>query len=169
MERIKKLKKNEDYIQESFTIKLNDRFILFTCYLNKDKCFKIHLGYSKIPLNENADSQIRSELVSFLEGKKNNLSSPFSLTCNDKHLMVYTKLMEVTFGKTLTYSDLAYKAGLSNPRVVGNILAKNPLPVVIPCHRIIGRDKTLRGYAFGIEMKQLLLSWEAQKNEAWHI
>jgi O-6-methylguanine DNA methyltransferase len=168
MEQKKQLENLEEYPEESFTIKLANRFILFKCLLKQDKCVKIYLEFSSVPLNENTQSAIKSELILFLNGNKNNVSSLFSLTCNEKSLMVYKKLMKTPFGETLTYSDLANKTGLSNPRFVGNILSKNPLPIVIPCHRIIGKDKTLRGYAFGVEMKRSLLTWEAKKNETWH-
>jgi|GEM_PF-1280857 O-6-methylguanine DNA methyltransferase len=159
----KQIKYPDKRLQESFTVKIFDRLILFKCLIKQDKCCKIELEFSQLPVNQDINTPIKSEIISILNSDKNNISNLFDLTCNDRQLMVYKELMEVPYGETRNYSELSIKTGFSSPRYIGNILSKNPLPIVIPCHRIIGKDKTLRGYAFGLEMKQLLLSWEARK------
>jgi methylated-DNA-[protein]-cysteine S-methyltransferase len=77
---------------------------------------------------------------------------------------VWRALCEIPYGATTTYGELA--AGLGNPsasRAVGLANGRNPIPIVIPCHRVIGRDGTLVGYGGGLPMKQRLLALEGVK------
>ena len=74
---------------------------------------------------------------------------------------VWGAVSGIPFGKTKSYSDLAHD--INNPksvRAVGLANGKNPFPIVIPCHRVIGKDKSLTGYAFGLNVKKWLLEHE---------
>ncbi len=75
---------------------------------------------------------------------------------------VWDVLLEVGFGETASYGQIAKRLGMTNAasRAVGLANGRNPIPIVIPCHRIIGADGTLTGYAGGLERKQTLLSLE---------
>lgn len=74
---------------------------------------------------------------------------------------VYKKLLEVPEGKITTYGDLARAVGLKNgQRVVGQIMARNKFPVLIPCHRVVRSDGQLGGYAYGQKVKANMLSRE---------
>ncbi|NYJ00723.1 methylated-DNA-[protein]-cysteine S-methyltransferase [Nocardioides thalensis] len=75
---------------------------------------------------------------------------------------VWEQLRGVAFGETASYGEIAKRLGMTNAasRAVGLANGRNPIPIVIPCHRIIGADGTLTGYAGGLERKQLLLSLE---------
>ena len=77
---------------------------------------------------------------------------------------IYRKLLEVPPGHVTTYSDLAKAINLKNgQRIVGRIMKKNPLPVIIPCHRVVKSDGTVGGYAYGTERKKQILSKEGLK------
>ena len=79
-------------------------------------------------------------------------------------IKVYKKLLEVPEGKVTTYGDLAKAVGLVNgQRAIGNIMKKNPFPVIVPCHRVIKSDGTVGGYAYGTERKKYMLSKEGLK------
>ena len=75
---------------------------------------------------------------------------------------VWTALLDVGFGETATYGQVASRLGMTNAasRAVGLANGRNPIPIVIPCHRVIGANGTLTGYAGGLERKQTLLSLE---------
>lgn len=74
---------------------------------------------------------------------------------------VWEELSNIPFGTTRTYSDLAVALGDPNlSRAVGAANGKNPIMIIIPCHRVIGKDLTLTGYAGGLEMKRTLLELE---------
>ena len=75
---------------------------------------------------------------------------------------VWAQLAAIGYGETASYGEIAHRLGKTNAasRAVGLANGSNPIPVVIPCHRVIGANGTLTGYAGGIERKQLLLSLE---------
>jgi len=105
---------------------------------------------------------VRRELDEYFEGRR----QAFDLSVDLREVTPFTErvLMElsrVPFGQTATYSDLATRAG--NPkaaRAVGMTMNRNPIPIVLPCHRVIGADGSLVGYAGGLERKVALLTLE---------
>jgi methylated-DNA-[protein]-cysteine S-methyltransferase len=79
----------------------------------------------------------------------------------DFQLKVWEQVMKVEFGETASYLDIALQTGSkNNTRAVGLANGKNPIPIVIPCHRIIGVNGKLTGYAGGLERKRWLLQHE---------
>lgn len=76
---------------------------------------------------------------------------------------VWRALLSVPWGQTVSYGDIANTMGRpSSTRAVGSAVGKNPISIVIPCHRVIGKDGSLTGYAGGIERKKFLLNLESQ-------
>ena len=79
-------------------------------------------------------------------------------------LKIWNALLQIPSGGLTTYSDLAQKAGYEGAqRAVGTALGNNPVVLLIPCHRVIGADGSLTGYAGGIEKKRALLELEHAK------
>ena len=76
--------------------------------------------------------------------------------------LVWAELQRIGYGETASYGEVAGRLGMTNAasRAVGLANGRNPIPIVIPCHRVIGANGTLTGYAGGIERKQTLLSLE---------
>lgn len=76
--------------------------------------------------------------------------------------LVWGELVKVGYGETATYGEIAHRIGRTNAasRAVGLANGSNPIPIVVPCHRVIGANGTLTGYAGGLERKQLLLELE---------
>jgi len=97
----------------------------------------------------------------------------FDLPLNQRELTdfqraVHTTLMATRPGETISYAELAEKAGFSGAaRAVGQVMASNPFPIVVPCHRVIHRDGSLGSYsaASGAASKQQLLAAERQMNQ----
>jgi len=74
---------------------------------------------------------------------------------------IYKKLLQVPPGKITTYGELSRAVGFENgQRVIGQIMKKNPFPVIIPCHRVVKSNGDIGGYAFGINVKKTMLSKE---------
>ena len=75
---------------------------------------------------------------------------------------VWAQLRAIGWGETASYGEIAHRLGMTNAasRAVGLANGRNPIPIVVPCHRVIGANGTLTGYAGGLERKQLLLSLE---------
>ena len=83
---------------------------------------------------------------------------------SDLSSRVYKKLLEVPRGKVTTYAELAKAVGIENgQRAIGNIMNKNPNPILVPCHRVVRSDGSVGRYAFGQAEKTQLLSSEGVK------
>jgi methylated-DNA-[protein]-cysteine S-methyltransferase len=87
---------------------------------------------------------------------------PLAPQGSDFQLRVWDQLRTIGYGETASYGQVAARLGMTNAasRAVGLANGRNPIPVVIPCHRVIGANGTLTGYAGGLERKQTLLSLE---------
>jgi methylated-DNA-[protein]-cysteine S-methyltransferase len=76
---------------------------------------------------------------------------------------VWAELVRIPYGTTISYAELARRIGAPQAvRAVGRANGANPIPIVVPCHRVIGADGTLTGYAGGLEKKRALLALEAR-------
>ena len=74
---------------------------------------------------------------------------------------IYKKLLHIPSGKITSYGELAHSVGLKNgQRAIGQILKKNPFPVIIPCHRVVKSNRMIGGYAFGVDIKRNMLTKE---------
>ena len=94
-----------------------------------------------------------------LEGQEARL--PLDLRGTDFQIKVWTALREIPIGETRSYSDLAEMVGLPRAvRAVANACASNPVPLILPCHRVIRKDGSLGGYGLGLPRKRLLLAKE---------
>lgn len=103
-------------------------------------------------------------LIRYFDGNKVSFDFPLLLEgLTNFTLKVYEKVKEIGYGETRTYKDIATSLGdYKLSRAVGNALRINPLPIVIPCHRVIGSDGSLRGFMGkeGMEIKKSLLNLE---------
>lgn len=73
---------------------------------------------------------------------------------------VWQELLKIPFGHTVTYGDIARRVGCRSSQAVGQAIGRNPIAIIIPCHRVVGADGSLTGYAYGLETKKKLLQWE---------
>ncbi len=77
---------------------------------------------------------------------------------------VWLALRDIPYGKTVSYGELAFKSGRpSAARAIGQALHRNPLPIILPCHRVVGSSGKLTGYAGGVDLKRRLLELEARR------
>ncbi|ANH38905.1 Methylated-DNA--protein-cysteine methyltransferase [Nocardioides dokdonensis FR1436] len=102
------------------------------------------------------------QLAAYFAGERRDFDLPLAPVGSDFQQRVWAQLQEIGFGETASYGQVALRLGMTNAasRAVGLANGRNPIPVVIPCHRVIGANGTLTGYAGGLERKQLLLSLE---------
>jgi O-6-methylguanine DNA methyltransferase len=98
-----------------------------------------------------------------LKGSSLDFTLKFLIKATDFQENIYRSLIEVPMGSTITYKDLASKAGSKAYRAVGTCMAKNPLPPFIPCHRVFGSHGSLGGYNGGLDLKHKLLGFEGYK------
>ena len=79
---------------------------------------------------------------------------------------IWKLLLEIPYGKTLSYGDLAVQSGRSpkSAQAVGQAVGRNPIAILIPCHRVLDRNGSLTGYAWGTDIKKALLDLESENN-----
>ena len=115
----------------------------------------------KTPLLERAQEQI----MEYFDGRRQEFDLPLVFVGTDFQKKVWQALQEIPDGKTCSYGDLAEKIGCpGGARAVGAANHCNPLPILVPCHRVVGAKGQLTGYAGGVELKQVLLALEQGKN-----
>ena len=113
----------------------------------------------RLPLDD-----VRRELDEYFAGKRRTFDLPLDLRVAPFHAAVLAELARVPYGETDTYGALAAKVGKPKAaRAVGTVMNRNPIPIVLPCHRIVGASGALTGYAGGLEIKRHLLQLEGAK------
>lgn len=115
---------------------------------NKDKVHEILL-------------QASSELKEYFAGKRKKFDVPLDLKGTPFQVKVWKELLKIPFGQTCSYRDIALK--IRNPkavRAVGGANGKNPVCIIVPCHRVIAADGSLGGYSGGLHIKRELLALE---------
>ncbi|MET4158471.1 methylated-DNA--[protein]-cysteine S-methyltransferase [Agromyces sp. PvR057] len=101
------------------------------------------------------------ELAEYLAGARTGFDLPLAPTGDEFQHAVWAMLREIPYGGTVTYGELAARLGDRNlARRVGNAVGRNPLSIVVPCHRVVGAGGSLTGYAGGLERKRMLLELE---------
>lgn len=102
-----------------------------------------------------------AQLDEYFKGKRKGFDLKLSPKGTEFQKKVWNELMNIPFGETLTYKDIASKIGnIKAVRAVGNANGKNPISIVVPCHRVIGSSGELTGYAGGLDRKAWLLKHE---------
>jgi methylated-DNA-[protein]-cysteine S-methyltransferase len=102
----------------------------------------------------------RRQVEAWFGGSRREFSVELSPRGSPFQRRVWDALRRIPFGKTRSYGDVARIVG-SSPRAVGRANATNPICLIVPCHRVVGSDGSLTGYAFGEETKRRLLEFEA--------
>lgn len=108
-----------------------------------------------------AGAALRRQLDEFFAGERREFDIPLAPRGTGFQKSVWAELVKIPFGETISYGELARRLG--NPsasRAVGRANATNPIALIVPCHRVIGANGTLTGYAGGIERKEQMLAWE---------
>ena len=110
---------------------------------------------------------VREQLAEYFAGERQQFDVPLKLAGTPFQQRVWQELVGIPFGTTISYAEVARRLGRPTAaRAVGAANARNPIAVVVPCHRVIGADGKLTGYAGGINKKQWLLAWERRATAA---
>ena len=103
----------------------------------------------------------RAELLEYFQGKRREFDLPLAPNGTPFQQKVWSELAKVPYGTVVTYGELAARVGSPKAcRAVGQANHNNPLPIFLPCHRVVGAKGALTGYAGGLELKQWLLRLE---------
>lgn len=108
-------------------------------------------------------ARARQQLIEYFAGTRQQFDLPLRLTGTQFQSKVWTALTEIPYGRTCSYGDIARQLGQPHAmRAVGAANGRNQIPIIIPCHRVIGADGSLGGFSSGLWRKQILLELEAR-------
>jgi methylated-DNA-[protein]-cysteine S-methyltransferase len=110
--------------------------------------------------------QAARELREYFAGERQEFSVPLDFTGTEFQNKVWRALRSIPFGETRSYGELAAQIGAPKAsRAVGAANGRNPIPIILPCHRVIGSSGSLTGFGGGLPMKQQLLAHEKTHNQ----
>ncbi|HXW81261.1 MAG TPA: methylated-DNA--[protein]-cysteine S-methyltransferase [Acidimicrobiales bacterium] len=116
--------------------------------------------------NDTGFDELRRQLGEYFDGERREFGIPLRASGNDLQRRVWGLLRQVPYGETSTYGQLARElADGTTPQDVGAAVGRNPLSILVPCHRIVGSTGKLTGYAGGLRRKQFLLDLERSRAE----
>ncbi len=119
---------------------------------------------SKEGVKTDFTDKVYRQLIEYFEGKRKTFDIELSLEGTDFQRKVWVALQRIPYGETRSYKDIAIM--IESPkasRAVGMANNKNPIGIIVPCHRVIGSSGKLVGYAYGLDMKKQLLELEKNK------
>lgn len=99
----------------------------------------------------------------YFSGSEPDFMPPLELHGSDFRRRVWAELAKIPYGETVTYGEIAKKLGVKSAQAVGGAVGHNPVSIIVPCHRVLGADGSLTGYAGGTDKKARLLELERGK------
>lgn len=132
-------------------------------YIMADEKFLLRVGFNPIILTEPNEIIIKTikQLEEYFKGDRKYFDLPLNPKGTEFQKQVWSQLIKIPYGKTKSYKEIAISIGkLKGYRAIGNANNKNPIAIIIPCHRVIGSNNKLTGYAGGLVIKQFLLEHE---------
>jgi len=145
--------------EETFYISIQDLGLKVQAV--KEDGLLVHINLS---IADGADALASSLLArrfqEVLKGKRDRSSIPFKARGTPFQKRVWDATCRIPFGRLASYSEIAFEVGCGSPIAVGQALKYNPLPIIIPCHRVVGKKGDLTGFSCGLRIKALLLEFE---------
>ncbi len=137
-------------------------------YITADDEALLSVSFSAETIKNNLQNKIIKDTIKQLDeyflGRRKNFDLPICPKGSDFQKLVWSELLKIPYGELKTYKDIAISIGNPNAsRAVGNANNKNPIAIIIPCHRVIGSNGNLTGYAGGLDKKQKLIKFEKSK------
>lgn len=132
-------------------------------YLGKGLMPQLAQSGAVLPILKEAASQIEE----FLAGKRQQFSLSLRPEGTDFQQRIWQELQKIPYGQHISYSELAARVGNPNAvRAAGSACGKNPLPLIVPCHRVLRTGGALGGFAWGLDVKEQLLNLEGQQKRS---
>ncbi len=118
-------------------------------------------SYKETTKDDSFQKEIKKELMEYFEGKRKVFEIPLEVEGTEFQKKVWTEMAKIPFGERMSYGELAEKSGCpKGARAVGLACNKNKIPIIIPCHRVVGKNGNLTGFAGGLDIKAQLLKLE---------
>ena len=109
---------------------------------------------------------VRQQLTEYFAGERREFDLPLKLSGTEFQMSVLHALQQIPYGETTSYADIAERIGRPRAvRAVGAANGRNPIPIIVPCHRVIGSHGDLTGFGGGLDTKEALLRLEAEHSQ----
>ena len=145
------------------TLVANEQSLIAILWEN-EKAGRVKLSPTEETKTHPVLMETENQLKEYFKGERTHFTLPLEFLGTDFQKKVWKNLQKIPYGKTYSYSDLAKKIGSpQSSRAVGAANGKNPLSIVCPCHRVIGKSGKLVGFAGGLQNKIFLLGLEQGK------
>lgn len=134
--------------------------------LSSNETHLLQLGFGTASQHQHCDvlDEAITQLDAYFAGKLNVFTLPLLLQGTSFQQKVWNQLRTIEYGKTVSYAEIAKDVGSEKAfRAVGMANNRNPIAIIIPCHRVIGKDGSLTGYAGGLNVKEQLLAFEKEQ------
>jgi O-6-methylguanine DNA methyltransferase len=133
---------------------------------NYDAFFKSIERYGKVQRDESGILvEAKNQLKLYFAKKLRVFKLPLYIDGTPFNMSLWNELMKIPYGKTTTYGKISKDIGKPKAaQAVGRAVGLNPIPFIIPCHRVIGKDGSLTGFRLGLDVKKFLLNLEAEKS-----
>ncbi len=153
-----------DVFYKPITLLLNDNSLYMVLFADAKKVsHDFQIPGLQLKISEPRSHPAGVQLLEYFEGKRFSFDLPLKIFPTSFQKSVWNVLSAIPYGQTLSYAQVAEK--IQNPRAyraVGTSCGANPLPIIIPCHRVLASDGSLGGYSGGLEIKRALLAHEQQ-------
>lgn len=134
-------------------------------FINKNNFLVDFSDIEKVMPDDHAMFNLFEQLEEYFRNERKEFNLPLDIIGTDFQKRVWTELEKIKYGETITYQELAIRLGdVKSIRAAGRANGANPLPIVIPCHRVIGANGKLVGYGSGLDVKRKLLELEGSRN-----
>ena len=148
------------------TVYFTDKGIIALSLGEEDNHKHIERHYGTPTEVDKKDYNYHEEIIKYLNGELKRFTMPIYFKGTHFQESVWKELLNIPYGETRTYKELAEKVGSPKGfRAVGGALNKNPIGIIVPCHRVIGSNGKLVGFAGGLDMKSRLLNLEKNNVE----
>lgn len=116
--------------------------------------------------NDPCSEHVQAELKEYFKGELKSFKTPLNPKGTTFQMKVWDALLNIPYGEVVSYKDIAIKVG-SHPRAIGGAVGKNPIPIIIPCHRVVASDGKMCGFSGGegISTKEILLKLENENKD----
>jgi len=142
---------------------LKNDFGIITLTFSDEGLHTLNLNGNKenIVFELSKSNEYLTQLKDYFNGNRKHFDLPLILVGTSFQRKVWEYIQHIPFGETQTYNEVAQGIGHPNAqRAVGNALHTNPIPIIVPCHRVVRTDGGLGGFGLGIDVKQKLLDFE---------
>lgn len=130
-----------------------------TIFEEGGKIISLLFSYSEHSDSSPLLEKAKEEIEEYFQGKRKTFDLPLDAKGTEFQKRVWKELLDIRYGETLSYGEIGDRIGTKAYRAIGNACGKNPIPILIPCHRVVGKDN-IGGFSLGLDLKRKLLDME---------